>query len=529
MQSRAVIVASVLGTALVSGGWFMQRGFRPPSTSRLFDQVVRHVQQHYVDTLADTVLRRKAVEGVLNELEDPHSVYLDAQRLARLNESTTGRYAGVGVQIDVRDGWITVVAPLPGTPADRAGVESGDRISEIDGRATEKWTSDEALKALRGTPGTRVRLTVNRPGVEESLAFTLTRQEIQYHAVQNALMLRDGIGYVDLTTFSEEAATDLRRAVDSLRRAGMTGLVLDLRGNPGGLLEQGVEVADLFLDPDQLIVSMKGRTPDANREYVDRKPQPFARLPMVVLVDSGSASASEIVAGALQDHDRAAVVGTTSYGKGSAQSLFPMPQGGALKLTTALWYTPSGRSINRVRREGDDESGDGIDIRPDSAPTPRFPTDMGRRIPGGGGIRPDVVVAERAISEAERIFERAVGGQLPRFRDALTSFALDAKARRSVTSPHFAVTPAMRDDLFARLRSRGVEMERTVFDAASPLIDRLLGSTITQYVFGRQAETARAAREDATVVTALDLLRGAATSRQVIERAVQRGAGQPQR
>ena len=529
MQSRAVIVASVLGTALVSGGWLMQRGFRPPSGSKLFDQVVSHVKRHYVDTLSDTTLRRKAVDGVLRELEDPHSVYLDAQRLARLNESTSGRYAGVGVQIDVRDGWITVVAPLPGTPAERAGVESGDRIVEIDGRATEKWTSDEALKALRGTPGTRVRISVDRPGVEEPLAFTLTRQEIQYHAVQNALMLRDGIGYVDLTTFSEEAATDLRRAVDSLQRAGMTGLVLDLRGNPGGLLEQGVEVSDLFLDPQQLIVSMKGRTPDANREYVDRKPQPFARLPMVVLVDSGSASASEIVAGALQDHDRAAVVGTTTYGKGSAQSLFPMPQGGALKLTTALWYTPSGRSINRVHRDGDDESDDDVQIRADTAPTLQFPTDMGRRIAGGGGIRPDVEVAERALSEAERTFERALGSQLPKFRDALTSFALDAKARRSIASPLFVVTPAMRDDLFARLRSRGVEMDKAVFDAAAPLIDRLLGTTITQYVFGRRAETARAAREDATVVTAIDLLRGAVTSRQVIERAMQRGAPKPSR
>ena len=529
MRSRAIVVASALSAALVSGGWLMQRGFHARAASagggaRLFDDVASHVRRFYVDTIADSSLYQKAMEGVLLELHDPHSVYLSPERLARLNESTTGRYAGIGIQMDLRDGWITVVAPLAGTPAERAGLETGDRIVEIEGRSTKEWTAEEALKALRGQPGTTVRLKVERPGVDEPLPFTVQRQEIQFHAVQRALMLRDSVGLIDLTTFSEDAATDLRRAVDSLRRVGMKGLVLDLRGNPGGLLEQGVDVSDLFLDPGQKIVSMRGRTADATREFVDRAPQPFRDLPMVVLVDSSSASASEIVAGALQDHDRAAVVGTASYGKGSAQSLFRMADGGALKLTTALWYTPSGRSINRarvVREEGDEDRGSLFTVDTSEAPR-RLKTDMGRTVTGGGGIHPDVLVEERALSQAEQTFERALGADVPKFRDALVAYAIDARARRRVTTPDFVVTPEMRAELLARMRERGIDMEPQVYAAAAPLVDRLLGGTVAQYVFGRQAAAARAARDDATVARAIELLKGAKTPREVIDRTVRR-------
>jgi carboxyl-terminal processing protease len=528
MRSRAVIVASTLAGSLITGGWLMQRGFVSGGGTRsvaqatnLFDEVVTHVRRYYVDSLDQDALYGKAIDGVLQELHDPHSVYLDPKRLARLNESTTGRYAGIGVQMDVRDGWITVIAPLPGTPAERGGIETGDRIVEIDGRATEKWTSEEAQKALRGPAGTTVRLAVERAGVDARIPFTVKREAITLQAVQHSVMLQDGIGYVDLTSFSAEAASDLRRAIDSLRRAGVTGLILDLRNNPGGLLEAGVDVSDLFLDPDQIIVSMRGRSPDANRVYKDRAPQPFAGLPMVVLVDSTSASASEIVAGALQDHDRAAIVGTASYGKGSAQSLFRMSDGGALKLTTALWYTPSGRSINRaraVREEGGDEEPSQFTIDTTEAPAP-FRTDMGRRITGGGGIHPDVLVPNRILSETELALERALGENLTTFRDVLTAYAIEVKGRRSVTSPDFPVTAAMRAELFQRMQTRGIEIDRATYDDAAPLVDRLIGDMIAQYVFGRRGEALRAAREDSTVIKALELLRGAKTPKDVIERA----------
>lgn len=523
MQSRALIVGAVLAAALVSGGWLMQHGLGEGGAStydraRLFEEVKTHVARYYVDSVPEATLFRNAVDGLLEELGDPHSSYLPPDRLARLRETTTGRYAGVGVQIDVRDGWITVIAPLPSTPAERAGLLTGDRVVEIDGKTTRGLTSEEAVKALRGKPGSMVRVVVERPGVDDSLRFSLTRSEIAYAPVQQTVLLRDGVGYVNLSVFGEDSRDAIRDAVDSLRRAGMRSLVLDLRGNPGGLLEQGVAVSELFLDPGKTIVSMKGRVADANQTFVDRDPQVIANLPMIVLVDSSSASASEIVAGALQDHDRAVVVGTTSYGKGSAQSLIPTDGGGAVKITTALWYTPSGRSISRL--PGDtlsDEDRNGA--TEDTVPRPRFRTDAGRIVYGGGGIVPDVVVADPALDSTGRRFERALGAKIPQFRDALASYAIALRGSRGVTDATFDVTPAMRGELLRRMRQRGAVVDSAVYDDAAPLVSRLLGYEIARYVFGRQGEFLRRVRDDEAIRTAVELLAGAGTQGAVFDRA----------
>ena len=517
MQSRALVAGAVLGAALVSGGWFMQHGFGTGGGAfdrgRLFDQVRTHVSRYYVDSVPDSLLYRHAVDGLLEELGDPHTTYLTAERLERLKETTTGRYAGVGIQIDVRDQWVTVVSPLVGTPADAAGILAGDRIVEIDGKSTRGLTSEEAVKALRGDAGSRVRLTIERPGASDSLAFQLTRREILFAPVQNAVLLRDGVGYVDLMVFGEESRTGVQRAVDSLRAAGMRGLILDLRGNPGGLLDQGVAVSELFLDPGQEIVAMKGRARGANQRFVDQQPQTYANLPVVVLVDSMSASASEIVAGALQDHDRAAVVGTTSYGKGSAQSLIPTVGGGAVKLTTALWYTPVGRSISRLPGDTLDE-----DAEADTLPRPRFRTDAGRTVYGGGGITPDVIVADPALDSTSRAFERALGTNIPKFRDVLTAYAISLRGSSTVPGPGFAVTPAMRAELYRRMAQRGLVVDSAVYERAAPLVSRVLGYEVARYVFGRKGEFLRRARSDETVRTAVGLLAGAANQRTVFQR-----------
>jgi carboxyl-terminal processing protease len=503
----------------------MQEGYGASPTNgharaRLFDEVMTHDENDYVDTVDENDLYKKAVDGMLLELHDPHSVYLTPDSLARLNESTTGRYAGVGIQMDVRDGWITVVAPLPGTPAQRAGILTGDRLVEIDGHSTRGWTSDEAMKAIRGDPGTVVHVMVERPGASARLPFTLTREEIQFHSVQNASMLRDSIGYVDLAIFSENSDRELRSAIDSLRRAGMRRLIFDLRGDPGGLLDQGVAVADLFLDPGQKIVSMRGRTSASDRDYVDRFPQSWPDMPIVVLVDSESASASEIVSGALQDHDRAVIVGTTSYGKGSAQSLFTMPEGGALKLTTALWYTPSGRSINKPRPDNTDDEGDDDALRTlGDTVRPRFHTDAGRVVLGGGGITPDVPVADSTESAAESELQAALGKHVAEFRDVLVDYALELKAKHTVTSPTFTVTPAMRNDLYERLRTRNVNLPRSVFDDNARLVDRLIGDQVARYVFGPEAEFERSAHYDLAIATATRLLEGASTPTALLKEA----------
>src|SRR5688500_13215612 len=524
MRSRGITVAIVLSSALASGGWLMQRGLRGAGSSaagvKLYEQVLTRVAQQYVDSVPVADLYEKSVTGLLGELSDPHSVFLERERLRALTESTTGRYAGVGIQMDLRDGWITVVAPLPGSPADRVGVQTGDRLVEIDGKLTAGWTSDEASRALRGAPGTLVRLSLERPGVTERIPVQLNREQIQVPSVRYADMIGNGVGYVDLTIFSETSAEELREAIDTLRARGMRRLVLDLRGNPGGLLDQGVEIAEMFLDDGERVVSTRGRTPDATREFTDDGDQIWPDMPIVVLVDNGSASASEIVAGALQDQDRAAIVGATTFGKGSAQSLFPLPPAGALKLTTAKWFTPLGRSIDRPERPSEDD-GEAADETPQRE---QLRTPGGRTVLGGGGITPDVIVEDSIRPASERALERALGKEITRFRDVLASYALELKGRRAVADERFTVTAAVRDELFARLRARGIAIDRDVYDAAEPLVARILGAQIARYVFGPEAEYARALRQDRAMAIALELLNASRSPDDLLNRAATKQA-----
>jgi carboxyl-terminal processing protease len=519
MRSRALFAGVVLSCALVSGGWLVTRGLsgvsRQPSgnNARMFDQVFKRISRDYVDTLSDSVLFVRAAEGLVGELHDPHSSYLSPELLATLSERTSGRYAGIGAQIDVRDGWITIVSPLPGGPALEAGIQTGDRIATVDGKPMHGVPVDVAQKALRGAPGSLVRLTVDRPGVATPIDYSLTRREIHVRSVQHASIVRDSIGYVDLSIFSSESAQDLAHAIDSLSAAGMKVLIFDLRADPGGLLDQGVGVADLFLDPDQRVVSMRGRTRDAAQVFLDRAPQKWPNLPIAVLVDSNTASASEIVAGALQDHDRALILGTTTYGKGSAQNVFPLPNGGAVKLTTALWFTPSGRSINKKRPDPDNPETD------TTGPRPSYKTDAGRTVLGGGGITPDVILPPTPVMPADTAFPRALGQQIPKFRDALTDYALSLKASKTTASPDFTVTPAMRAELFKRMQARGVTVDSLTYASASSVVDRLLGYEIARYVFGPEAEFSRKLRDDAVMSRAVQLVIGAKSPRDLIDRA----------
>lgn len=518
MRTRAVVAAAVLSCAIVSGGWLVQRGLISTGHSasakvdggRLFDQVVSRVRDDFVDSTAGKDIYRKAVDGLMLELGDPHSSYLTTDRLSRLNETTSGKYAGVGLQIDIRDGWITVVTPLPDSPAEEAGIRTGDRVVEIDGKSTHRWTSEEAQKALRGQPGTPVVLGIERFGMAAHIPFRVVRRQIRVHAVQHALMLRDGVGYLDLRAFSDSAAPELRAAIDSLRGAGMKSLLLDLRRDPGGLLDQGVGVSELFLDPGQDIVSMRGRTSSVTRDYRDKTPQPWPDLILGVLVDSGSASASEIVAGALQDHDRAVVIGTTTYGKGSAQTVFDVP-GGGLKLTIAKWFTPSGRSINRSP------------VDPDSLKNqtaqPRFKTDGGRVVAGGGGIRPDIIIGDSTAAVAALALTRAIGTRVNDFQDVLTGYALSFKGAGTIASEDFVVTPAIRQELIRRLAERKILIDATTAKIGGPVLDRLLAQQIERYVFGTKAEFSRSLRNDQMVQRGIDLLSKSKTQKEAIDNA----------
>jgi carboxyl-terminal processing protease len=488
------------------------------SRAHLFDEVLQHVKRDYVDTLADSTLYRHAIDGALRELRDPHTVFLSPRRLSRLEESTTGQYAGVGIQMDIGDSGITVIGTLPAAPAEQAGILSGDRIISIEGKTTQGVTSEEALKALRGTAGTSVRIVIERPGVAERMPFTLQRKTIDVNPVRHALLLRDGIGYVDLAVFSAAAATDLAHAIDSLRAAGAHSLVLDLRSDPGGLLDQGVDVADLFLDQGQPIVSTRGRGADESRSFADRSAQRWPDMPLVVLTDSSSASASEIVAGALQDHDRALIVGTATYGKGSAQRVFKL-EDGAVKVTTALWYTPSGRSINRPRRPVTEDEDEDIQPKTDSVPErPKFTTDAGRTVRGGGGIVPDVEVPKRPVAAEDKALQAALGTSVPRFRDAIVQYALSLKKSHAVTDTNFAVTPVMRDELYKQMQARGLKLSRAVYDSATPLITRALSGQVARYVFGQRVEFSRGLREDPAMNRAVALLQGVKLQKELVDR-----------
>ena len=298
----------------------------------------------------------------------------------------------------------------------------------------------------------------------------------------------------------------------------MKTLVLDLRTNPGGLLNQGVRVSDLFLSPGQKIVSMRGRVPESNRDYTDSAIQRWPQLPLVVLVDGRSASASEIVAGALQDHDRAVIIGTPTYGKGSAQSVIPFGLEGGLKITTARWFTPAGRSITR-KRPADDETDDQL-----PAIRERFRTDAGRTVYGGGGITPDVIAGDSTTPTAEADFIRALGANAGHFRDAVTDYALYLKGNRGITSPDFVVTPAMRDEVWQRMKSRGIDIPRPVYDEAEPLISRVIGFEIARYVFGSDAEFQRRASLDKVLQKALELARGSKTEHDLLRKVTAQAA-----
>lgn len=309
---------------------------------RAFAAVFREVRRSYVEPVKSSELMQAAIRGLLSDL-DPHSEYLGAEELVALQDDTTGTYAGLGLEVQMIDGNLTVIAPIDETPAARAGVRSGDVIVEVDGVPVDVDSTVEAVELLRGEPGSKVQLSVFREGVEP-FRVQLTREVISVASVRSR-MLADGIGYVRITQFQEDSGSQTAKAVGRLQSSrSLRGLVLDLRSNPGGLLTAAVEVSDVFLETGT-VVSMRGRVPQT-QATLDASPGDLLQgAPLVVLVDAGTASAAEIVAGALQDHRRALIVGRPTFGKGSVQSILPLENGEALKLTTARYYTPAGRSI----------------------------------------------------------------------------------------------------------------------------------------------------------------------------------------
>jgi carboxyl-terminal processing protease len=406
------------------------------------------VQMRAAEAVEARVPIEGSIRGMLRTM-DPHSNYLDPEDYRHMLEEQHGSFSGLGIVISKpsQDQPLTVISPLEGTPAWNAGIRAGDVISQIEGVDTLDMTIDEALRRLKGPRATRVSITVTRPGLDEILHFTITRDDIPTNSIRQALMVRPGIGYIKVENFTRTTDRELEDKLRLLQKQGMNRLILDLRRNPGGLLEQAVRVADRFLRKDQLVVYTRGRINGADQEFRATGSAGKIDVPLVILVDKYSASASEIVAGAVQDHDRGLIVGETTWGKGLVQTVYPLSQDAALALTTARYYTPSGRLIQRDYNSLEDylSHDEEEDAQPRSSKDVRR-TDGGRPVYAGGGIRPDVIVRD----PIPPFIDRLARGQ------AFFHFAVQFNTRNKGLTRTFEVTPAVLDDFGRFLDTRKV-------------------------------------------------------------------------
>ncbi|HUK56978.1 MAG TPA: S41 family peptidase [Nitrospiria bacterium] len=354
-QKTLIGVVVVLLITVFATGLMVGQGLRSALSAeaevyeelKIFAEVLSLIQKNYVEPTDSKDLVYGAIRGMLNTL-DPHSAFMSPDMYKEMQVDTKGEFGGLGIQIGIKDNRLTVIAPIEGTPADRAGIKAGDFIIKVDGDPTKDMTLMEAVEKMRGPKGTKVKLTVEREGADEPIVFDLVRETIKIDSVKSK-MLDNHIGYIRLSQFQEMTATDLAAALKKLKEDKMQSIILDLRNNPGGLLTAAVETSELFIPPGKVVVSIKGRDPKKQTdEYQSSNKNPYDSYPMIVLVNEGSASASEIVAGAMQDWGRAIILGTQTFGKGSVQTILQLSDGSGLRLTTAKYYTPKGRSIQNV-------------------------------------------------------------------------------------------------------------------------------------------------------------------------------------
>jgi carboxyl-terminal processing protease len=447
---KGLLAVVVIGAAALTGGVAGQATQKEFAGSDKFlsryAALLRLVMENSPQPVSPSDLVYSSIDGML-ALLDPHTNFLRPENFAHMREHQEGAFHGIGVIISLRGGRITVITPVEGSPAARLGLRAGDVIETVDGASTEGMDIDEAARRLRGPEGTKVRITVSRLGLAAPLDLTIERARVSSESVRYALKIDKDTAYIRVNDFIRSTGDEVRRSLERLQKEGATRLVLDLRDNPGGIVDTAVATASVLLDPGQEVFSTKGRTADSFQDY--RVPQDGLHFtgPLVVLVNRGSASAAEIVAGAIQDHDRGILVGETSFGKGVVQTIYPVRDSG-LALTTAKYYTPSGRCIQRdfdsffdyihVRNDGE-----GKDAQPQPK-GPVFLTDSGRKVFGGGGITPDHEVHIREYSER---MARLVGNSAF-FQFAIANLA--DKPDKAAAARSFAVT----DDVIKAFRTR---------------------------------------------------------------------------
>ncbi len=467
--ASAVVLFAVLGGLF--GGQILATQEDIPRHYDEFATALAAIETHYVDEVDTERLIYQAIGGMLQTL-DPHSNFMDPRSYALQRERQGGRYYGLGISINIVDGDITVMSVFEGSPAYRSGLRRGDVIARISGTSAKDMSTEEVVRLLRGPKGTVVDISIRRTGYDELIDLTVERDEIAILTIQGAFMADPRTGYVKLGGFSETTDRDLRRALNRLKEGGMERLILDLRGNTGGPLDQAIKVSNQFLPRGDLIVYTRGRVDNSDQDYHAREEGEFTEMPLVVLVNRNSASASEIVAGAIQDHDRGLIVGETTFGKSLVQSIYRVSHGAGLALTTARYYTPSGRMIQRPWDETFDEYLT-YSMREQNprvhSPAQRKYTDSGREVYSGGGIEPDHRIAGPIAG-----FNPSRLGRLLAARQEFARFAERFSAEgdtritaqshgRKVVARGFVIDAELLEEFKAHVRGRGLAIDDEAF------------------------------------------------------------------
>ncbi len=516
-RSVAFVALTILGAAVVGGVLGRSAAAtdeRLADHYRTFTTALSLVESRYVDKVESDRLVYSSISGMLQTL-DPHSSFMDPKAYAQLREKQEGHYYGLGITISVVDGDITVQALFEGSPAYKKGIRRGDVIARIGTEDAKGWTSDQAVRKLRGPKGTTVQLGIRRSGYDQLIPLEVPRDEINIPSIPAYFMVDDHTGYIRLQDFAENTDHDLGDALQDLTKQGARRLLLDLRGNPGGPLDQAIRVANRFLPKGDMIVYTRGRVPNSDQDYHATEESDYTHLPIVMLVNRNSASASEIVTGALQDHDRAYVVGETTFGKALVQSIYRISGGAGLALTTARYYTPSGRLIQRPW-DGTFDEYLTYTYRAQTAERPHDAkdlklTDAGRKVYAGGGIEPD-----RRVEGPIEGFNPAKFGRSLYARQLFATFSqrfvaegdtripTSGKDRRTV-GPNFEVDDAMVADFKAFVGTTTLKIDEEAFAADLPYIKAMIRYEIDLSLFGVAAARRHLISADPQAQTALGL------------------------
>ncbi len=522
-MSKIIISISVLGWIIIGFLLFSSVSIDAKNSNqtnvykklKLFNEVLFKVRENYVDELDIGTLIESAIDGMLEET-DPHTVYFTPDEFERFSTDTKGEFGGLGISIDKKGDYITVVSPIEGTPAYRMGILSGDKIVKVDGESIVGLATNESIKLMRGEPGTKVVITILRPGVEGELDFEIIRDIIKVKSIPYAFTLKDGIGYIRIRQFNANTTKELREKLDELEAEGIRGLLIDLRFNPGGLLNEAINTVNEFVGKNKRVVFTKGRTKQTNLEYFTKYNRMRSGYPIVALINAGSASAAEIFAGSLQDWDRGLVVGKTSFGKGSVQRLFPLSNGNGIKVTTAKYYINSGRCIHKElndkllkdkRVQNGEISREEIEEMEDEAEKEShkniFYTSEGRIVYGGGGITPDIEIEQSRLTK--------LGVELRR-KNVFFNYSVDYMIKHeSEIEKDFITTDKLIQDFLEYAKKEGIEFEHAEVDSTYDWIKNELTGNIVGRKLGAVELYKIAIKEDTQLQKTLEIFENYAT------------------